>query len=167
MTNSVKTRLLTPDNWQMWRSLRLEALQSSPETLASSYEEEINYTEDEWRDKLQKRNIYGIFADNKLIAGAGFYRLNRIKTMHRGDLFGMYVAPEYRRKGIGGQLIEAIIEHAKSCVIQLHLSCIKTNDSALKLYQKYGFRIYGTETRSLKIGGIFFDEYLMLLELDK
>lgn len=163
----MKIRLLTLDDWQIWRSLRLEALQNSPESLASSYEEEMKYSQEEWKNKLIKSNVFGAFVNNKLIAGAGFYNLNRLKTMHRGDLFAMYVTPKYRGQGIASQLIEVVINHAKSRVIQLHLSCVTNNESAVKLYQKYGFRIYGIEPRSLKIDDNFFDEYLMLLELDK
>lgn len=160
----MKIRLLTEKDWQIWRSLRLEALQNSPETLASSYEEAENFSQEEWEDKLTKSDIFGAFIDNKLIAAVGFRRLNRLKTMHRGDLFAMYVTPEYRGQGIASQLIDVIINHAKSRVIQLHLSCVTNNESAVKLYQKHGFKIYGTEPRSLKIDDDFFDEYLMLLE---
>ena len=81
----MKIRLLTEKDWQIWRSLRLEALQNSPETLASSYEEAENFSQEEWEDKLTKSDIFGAFIDNKLIAAVGFRRLNRLKTMHRGD----------------------------------------------------------------------------------
>ena len=76
----MKIRLLTEKDWQIWRSLRLEALQNSPETLASSYEEAENFSQEEWEDKLTKSDIFGAF-----IAAVGFRRLNRLKTMHRGD----------------------------------------------------------------------------------
>ncbi len=161
----MKIKLLTEKDWHIWRALRLESLQNSPESLASSYEEAENFSQKEWEDKLTKSAIFGAFIDNKLIAGAGFRRLNRLKTMHRGDLFAMYVTPKYRGQGIASQLIKTVINHARSRVIQLHLTCVTNNESAAKLYQKHGFKIYGTEPRSLKIDDTFFDEYLMLLEL--
>ncbi len=86
---------------------------------------------------------------------------------HRGKLFAVYVRPEYRGQGIADQLIDIIINHAKSRVIQLHLTCTTANESAVKLYQKHGFKIYGTEPRSLKIDYDFFDEHMMILELNK
>jgi ribosomal protein S18 acetylase RimI-like enzyme len=70
----------------------------------------------------------------------------------------------YRRQGIGDALLKAVIAYAKDGVMQLHLTVVTTNQMALKLYQKNGFRIYGTEPRSLKIGDIFYDEH-MILEL--
>ncbi len=48
---------------------------------------------------------------------------------------------------------------------QLHLTCVTSNLGAVALYQKHGFKIYGTEPNALKIGDTFFDEYLMTLDL--
>ena len=76
----------------------------------------------------------------------------------------MYTKPEYRSLGIGDALLKAVIAHAKKVVIQLHLTVVTTNQSALRLYEKNGFRIYGTEPRSLKIGDQFYDEHMMVLE---
>ncbi len=65
------------------------------------------------------------------------------------------------------QISLSIIHHAKSPVVQLHLSCVTSNLGAVAFYQKHGFKIYGTEPRALKIGNTFFDEHLIiLLEFD-
>ncbi len=66
---------------------------------------------------------------------------------------------------IGDALLKEVIAHAKNHVKQLHLTVVTTNQVALKLYQKNGFKIYGTEPRSLKIADQYYDEYLMVLEL--
>lgn len=162
----MKTRLLTQDDWQIYRGIRLESLQNSPESLASSYEQELECSEEDWKNKLKESDVFGAFSGNELMAVAGFYRLDRLKTKHHGDLFGMYVTPEYRGKGLASQLVQTVITHARSCVIQLHLGCVTSNTEAIKLYQKHGFEIYGTEPRALKIGDDFFDVHLMALKLD-
>lgn len=77
----------------------------------------------------------------------------------------MYSKAEYRKKGIASALIQTIISHAKERVIQLHLKCVTSNLSAIALYQKQGFKIYGTEPRALKTKDIFFDDHLMVLYL--
>jgi len=64
-------------------------------------------------------------------------------------------------------MLEAVILYAQSRVLQLHLTVVTTNLGAIKLYQKHGFKIYGTEPRALKIGDVFFDEHLMVLDLTK
>jgi ribosomal protein S18 acetylase RimI-like enzyme len=94
-----------------------------------------------------------------------FYSLNSVKTKHRGFIWGMYTQPEYRGQGIASALIQTIINYANSRVTQLHLTCVTGNLGGVALYQKYGFKIYGTEPNALKIGDTFFDEYLMILDL--
>jgi len=161
----MKIRLLTEEDNKIWKAIRLEALQNSPENFGTSYEEEINFPAEDW--SVQNNDIFGAFIEDKLVATTGFFTLRLKKMKHRGRLFAIYVMPKHRGQGLASQLIETVINHAKSRVIQLHLTCTTTNESAINLYQKHGFKTYGTEPRSLKVGEIFFDEYLMLLELNK
>ena len=58
----------------------------------------------------------------------------------------------------------SVIAYAKKRVRQLHLTVVTTNEGALKLYEKNGFRVYGTEPRSLKVNEHYYDEHLMVLE---
>lgn len=154
--------LLSKKDWQAWKQIRLNALKSSPTSFASSFEEESNCPNEKFQEDLVKNDIFGVFVDSNLIASAGFYSLNAIKLKHRGMLWGMYTQPEYRRHSVASNLIDTIIIHAKNRVTQLHLSCVTTNLNAITLYQKHGFKIYGTEPNSLKVSDHFFDEHLMV-----
>ncbi len=158
----MKIRLLTKKDNEDYKKIRLEALQNSPESFGSSYEEEVSSPAED----LQKNgvDIFGAFIDDQLVAIAGFFISKMNKMNHKGGLFGLYTKPEYRGKNIANELLKTIINHAKTKITQLHLTCVTTNQSAIKLYQKYGFKIYGTEPKALKIGSQFFDEYLMVLE---
>lgn len=156
---------LTAENWKIWKELRLEALKNSPESFSSSYEEESNRSDLDFQNSLTKSDIFGAFIDNSLVSCAGFYSLNSAKTKHRGVIWGMHTRPEYRKQGIASALIQKIINHARSRVTQLHLTCVTSNLGAVAFYQKHGFKIYGTEPRALKMRNTFFDEYLMMLEL--
>ena len=161
----MKIRMLTQEDWQPWKLLRLEALKNSPERFGSSYEEEVNWPDIDFQNSLTKSDIFEVFVDNSLVSCAGFYSLNSAKTKHRGVIWGMYTRPECRGQGIASALIQTIINHAKSRVTQLHLTCVTSNLGAVAFYQKQGFKIYGTEPRALKIGDTFFDEHLMILDL--
>lgn len=158
-------KLLTKEDWMIWKSFRLDSLKDSPESFGTSLDEDLNLLDADWQNSLIKSDIFGAFVDKTLVSCIGFYSLNSVKTRHRGVIWGTYVRPEYRKKGIASTLIQAVINHAKSHVIQLHLSCVTNNLIAVALYQKHGFKIYGTEPRALKIGDTFLDEYLMILEL--
>lgn len=87
-----------------------------------------------------------------------------LKEKHKGGLFAVYLQPEARGKGLANQLIEAVITHAKSTVLQLQCAVVVGNTSALKLYQHHGFVQIGIEPRALKIGDQFYDEILMVKE---
>lgn len=62
-----------------------------------------------------------------------------------GDITNVAVHPDYRKQGIGTQLIGAMINLAKSeGVTSMNLEVRKSNVAAQKLYSKYGFKCVGT-----------------------
>lgn len=163
----MQIRILGQEDWSIWKLFRLEALKNSPESFGSSYEEELNWADSDFQDTLNKSTIFGAFINQSLVACAAFYSLNSLKTKHRGVMWGMYTQAGYRGKGIASALIQTIITYARSRVAQLHLTCVTNNLVALSLYQKHGFKIYGTEPQALKIDDAFFDEHLLILSLTK
>ena len=160
----MKIRQLLDADWNIWKEIRLEALANSPESFGSSYDEEAFMSDTDFQNGLSKGYVLGAFVHDLLVSCAGFYKLNSLKTNHRGVLWGMYTRPKYRGKGIATALIQTLIQHAKTCVTQLHLTCVTNNFVARDFYQKQGFRIYGTEPNALKINDSFYDEYLMVLD---
>jgi N-acetylglutamate synthase-like GNAT family acetyltransferase len=74
--------------------------------------------------KIRVFYIIGAFIGERLIGSAGLYCLNLLKSKHRGVLWGIYIKPEHKKKGIADSLVETLIYHAKSHVIQLHLNCV-------------------------------------------
>jgi ribosomal protein S18 acetylase RimI-like enzyme len=157
-------RLLDKKDWPQFQALRLEALFTHPEAFGSSYEEEVILSGDAFEKGFNKSTIFGAFQEKQLVGCVGFFIHSPSKMTHRGVVFSMYTKPEFRSFGIGDALLKAVIAHAKKVVIQLHLTVVTTNQSALRLYEKNGFSIYGTEPRSLKIGDHFYDEHMMVLE---
>lgn len=162
----MKIRRLVPEDWQIWKPFRLMALKNSPDSFCSSYEEEVSWSDLAFQEGLNKNTVFGAFIDGNLIGSAGFYRLDGLKTNHKGVIWGMYTHPDYRGCGVASTLIQEIIDHAHHLgVIQLYLTPITNNLAAIQLYQKFGFEIYGTEPRALKVGDVFFGEHLMVLDL--
>ena len=77
----------------------------------------------------------------------------------------MYTRPEHRGEGIASALIQTIISHAKSHLVQLHLTCVTTNLGAMTFYQKHEFKIYGSAHFKLELDPLFFDYHLTELSL--
>ena len=159
----MKIRLLTEEDWQAFKSLRLEALTQHPEAFGSSFEEESKLTDVALQQRFSNCDLFGAFIQDELIGCAGFFIYSSEKMAHRGCLFSMYTKNTHRNCGVASALIKAIIAHAKTNVMQLHTTVVTTNHTALRLYQNHGFHIYGTEPGALKVGEHFYDEHLMIL----
>jgi RimJ/RimL family protein N-acetyltransferase len=158
-------RLLKKEDWQSWKSLRLEALKESPESFNNSFEETAILPDEEFKGHLTKNDIFGAFIDEQLIGSLAYSRLTSLKKNHIGLIWGVYMQPAYRRQGIIKKLLETVVSHASLQVLQLYLQVTTTNNAAITLYEKYGFKVCGTEPKALKINEQFYDEYLMILEL--
>jgi RimJ/RimL family protein N-acetyltransferase len=159
----MQIRRLTENDWVLWKAFRVIALNNAPEAFASSLEEEQSLPDRQFQDWLKRNFVLGAFVSGHLIGSAGFFILDFSKERHRGVLFGVNVMPEYRNQGVAQKLVQEVVDRAKSEVLQLHLKVVSTNAAAIRVYEKSGFKYYGVEPRSLKIGDRFYDENMMIL----
>ena len=156
-------RLLDKNDWLAYKTLRLDALLQHPEAFGPSVDEENQWSDFKFKKRLKTCDMFGAFVDNQLVGCAGYYIIPLIKMSHRGDLFFMYTQAACRQTGVADALLQAVILHAKNRVMQLHLEVSTNNAVAKRLYEKNGFKIYGTVPRSIKVGDHFCDGYLMVL----
>ena len=102
--------------------------------------------------------------DGKIIADGSLSGFPR-RMSHRAGL-GISVVRDEWNHGIGSMLMERLIGFAKESGIELiNLEVRADNDSAIHLYEKYGFRSIGTSPAYFKIGEQYFDFVLMVLDL--
>lgn len=165
-------RLLDDDDAEVYRDVRLRALKNAPDSFGSTYEKEVTRTVGDFIERIRHTKdqfTLGCFDDSNTLVGiVNFVRENMLKTAHKGNIYGMYIDPQFRGRGLGKALLFALIERAtKECegLEQIHLTVVSKNESAKRLYTTMGFEIYGVEPHALKFDGHYFDEDLMVLRL--
>jgi RimJ/RimL family protein N-acetyltransferase len=113
------------------------------------------------------RCTFGAFVGDQLAGILAFIRPPRAKLLHCAELAGMYVAPKFRRHGLGRALVDAAITHARSLpgLRQLKLTANATNLAARALYQSRGFACVGVDPEALCVDGRYYDEELYVLRV--
>ena len=165
-SSPVELRLLRPADARLYREIRLEALQSSPEAFGSTFEQEATQSLAQFEDTLAKADVFGAFAEAGLLGMAGYRTQAGTKRAHKGLLWGMYVRPHARGTGLAKRLVEAVLDHARERVELIQLAVVSENAVAQRLYRRCGFVAYGHEIHSLKQDGRYYDEILMAVAFD-
>lgn len=103
--------------------------------------------------------------NGKIVGTAALNRLPR-RMGHRGD-FSISVLKDYWNKGIGSQLLRAILDFAKKNSFEIiDLQVRSDNSQAIHLYEKFGFRKIGTHPAFFKIENEQIPFDYMVLELN-
>jgi len=109
---AIETWELTPDDWPVWRKLRQSALAEAPEAFGSTLVEWTGErdTEQWWLARL------GDVAVNLVLAldgePAGIVSITAPDAGGTVELISMWVAPEARGRGVGGEAVRQTITRA-------------------------------------------------------
>jgi ribosomal protein S18 acetylase RimI-like enzyme len=159
----MEIRVLLADDARAFQELRLSGLRECPTAFSSSYEEECDVPVLRVGEQLAPtpdRAVFGAFEDDKLIGTAGLQRESHRKLSHKAFIWGVYVAPMYRKRGIGRRLLEAALEQAAGMpgLRQVSLGANAANSAAIDLYKALGFEPFGVEKGFLLVDGVLHDE---------
>ncbi|MFN0131157.1 MAG: GNAT family N-acetyltransferase [Phycisphaerales bacterium] len=175
-------RPLIPADADAYTVLRREMLRDSPWAYAASESNDRGLDADGLRHSLAAPNyaIIGAFdarpdapvfnpaalgpPSSRLVGSVGLMRTPHDKMAHRADIWGVYVTPTARGKGLCLAMLDAAFDLARSWrgVDSVGLSVSVRSAAARRAYVRAGFVAWGLEPRALAWSGEQIDEIHML-----
>jgi len=150
----LELRTLEPDDWPLWRGLRLAALAEAPSAFGSTLAEWQGPGDREER-RRSRLSIPGArdlvaFVDGAPVGMATGVPGDGSATV---ELISMWVDPAARGKGVGDHLVREVERWAvERGATTLRLSVMPDNRSATALYERHGFTDTGEPGDSLPDG---------------
>lgn len=154
-------RLLSSAEWAQLRDLRLTAVRDSPESFLSTFEEQVGWTDDDWRAEASRGDWLVETVDAQPVAMLGATAETDIADSER-YLSYLWVAPTHRRHGLAAGLVRAMLGRLRAAgVVRAWLWVLGENDAARQLYEKLGFLSTG-ERQPLEKDPSRFEERMSL-----
>jgi RimJ/RimL family protein N-acetyltransferase len=182
-------RPLTPSDTPAYIALRREMLADSPWAFAGSEDDDEALKPEVTTARIRgpHQAIFGVFEDSgpnspadlehagtqgpqslssptpRLLGAAGLFISHHKKMAHRANIWGVYITPPARNRGLATQLLHATLDHARTWpgVNSAYLSVSENSPQAQRLYERLGFKPWGREPAALITGARAYDEIPM------
>ena len=166
-TRTVSNLRIRRGKTEDWKSIF--QIQKSPEfvryTGYSSPPSEQRVRE-KWEKRLSEPLFHTLVAetdDSKEVVGYVRLKQGDGKASHVGEVSILAVRADWQRKGIGMQLMRAILDLADNSLAlkRLRLTLHADNEAAIRLYERLGFGMEGRERKAAHKDGIYIDILIM------
>jgi ribosomal protein S18 acetylase RimI-like enzyme len=120
-----------------------------------------------FNEKTKPEDVLVAQVDGRI---AGYAKLSRVHEIPASDhvlhLNGLSVLPEFRRRGIGRALLDAVAAEARARgARRLTLRVLGHNEGARTLYEQSGFVVEGVLRDEFFLDGAYRDDVAMALDL--
>lgn len=139
-------RRIHVDEVDLFREIRLTALQEAPYAFSTTYESALQRSDESWREQVERtaqgsdRAAFIAVSEDTPIGVAALYRLEDQADV--GEVFQVWVRPEYRGTSVARDLMDTIFEWAKANGFRRILAGVtRGNARALNFYTNYGFSV--------------------------
>ncbi|MFC3383249.1 GNAT family N-acetyltransferase [Couchioplanes azureus] len=137
----IETRVLSQDDWRIWRELRLVALAEAGYAFGSQLADwqGDGDREERWRGRLAIPGSHNVVAaiDGQVVGMASGVPTGQDRVV---ELISMYVAPQGRGRGVGDHLVRMVEQWARRAGAEtLRLAVVEGNEQAQALYRRCGF----------------------------
>jgi GNAT superfamily N-acetyltransferase len=140
-------RAVSEADWQVLRSVRLQALADAPDAFATTLGEAMAFSDDRWRERARgtaTSRMFLAFVDDRAMGIAGLFD----EEDGSAQLISVWVLPEQRGKGVAHGLTTAVMRFAAAAGMQrMTVWFTDGNSPAKTLYERLGFRATGRHQR--------------------
>jgi GNAT superfamily N-acetyltransferase len=136
---AIDIRTVHPDEWMAVRDLRLRALTEDATAFGQTLEQAHALGEHDWRRYVGDGSSTITFVATR---DGRFVGISWGRALGDGDagLYGMWVAPEARRRGVGRRLVQSVLDWARTRgVRRVVLDVAEGRAPAHALYAACGF----------------------------
>jgi len=151
---TLQLQTLRPEDWRLFREVRLAALREAPDAFSSTLSDWQGAadTEERWRNRLSNVR-FNVIASLRGVP-AGMISATQIDDQ-RAELLSTWVAPWARGQGIADALVNEVRRWANDlgCVYVV-LGVHPSNNHAIRLYERSGFVVEpstGDRSRELRM----------------
>jgi len=144
-----------------YRALRLASLETDPASFGADPVAEAALPLSAFVERIAQQAVFGAFAGAELVGMAAFRQETGAKERHKAVVRGVYVHRDWRGQGVASALFTTLIDEARAVVERLTLVVVQGNESAIAVYRRHGFSIYGVEPMARKHEGQYIDKVLM------
>ncbi|APH74757.1 GNAT family N-acetyltransferase [Aquibium oceanicum] len=158
-------RLLTGDDWETLKKMRIEAMEAAPGAFAEVPADWENMDERQVRARMSRIDFFVAFDDaGEAVGFMGLVRQPTSKMAHRATLIMVYLRESARGSGVSKALHEAVMKHARAIgVRQIELAVSVENPVAQEFYKRRGYAQIGMVPGGFLHEGREVDEILMAI----
>jgi len=155
------------DTEMLWKMFSTLSEKSESNLLPPFTRERI----ESWTSNIDYNQVLAIVSvvemeNGQRIIGSASLKFNSQEPLTHKAEFGITIHADYQNIGIGTALLEHLVNVARiKKLTKIHLNVATTNDRAINLYNKTGFRIEGALVNESYVNGQYRDEYRMALFL--
>jgi RimJ/RimL family protein N-acetyltransferase len=167
---AIFVRAFDPSEWEIFRSLRLQALTDEPGVFAASYDSAAALSPVEWQDTVQgpDHQVFGLFDEAHLIGITAAFTWRDDPSGETALLAMSFIIPEYRGRGLSQLLYEARLNwvRAHSHFRRVVIYHRESNERSRRANQRFGFSVLQRASRKWPDGATE-DEVLYELKINR
>lgn len=141
----IEIRMLLPYQWQLYKTIRCAALAEAPYAYSSRLDDALKRSDEDWQQLTRQ-----YASDPNSVTYFAFEHEHQcgmsacVVDGGEAEMFAVWVDPAFRRKGVGGQLVEFARTWSESRgARKLKVGVFDDNPGALIFYRLAGFTDLG------------------------